>query len=116
MAGQVAAEVKAERLARLRLVAQELTQADAQRRVGTTERVLVESSSRGRSESYYPVRLDNDAVMGRENRPLVLKHPPAPECATRGNLVTMRIAGYEQGMLTAVAYGECEEARWNRHR
>ena len=81
MPGHLAPEIIAKRAGELRDLASQLTLQDAERRIGTREQVLCESAEGGRSESYYPVRIAGSA--------------------TRGNLVTMEILGYEQGRLTA---------------
>jgi len=79
LAGQLPQQIKTERSKTLRALAEELTRADAQRRIGTTEQVLVENPHKGRSESYYPV---------------LLKEKGQP-----GSLVALKIVGYENGQL-----------------
>ncbi|MDR1087987.1 MAG: MiaB/RimO family radical SAM methylthiotransferase [Coriobacteriales bacterium] len=77
---QVPAQLMVKRASKLRALAKQLRCEDAQRRVGSREAVVYERRQEGRSESYYPVR------MARR--------------AHRGDLVTMEITGYEDGMLT----------------
>jgi threonylcarbamoyladenosine tRNA methylthiotransferase MtaB len=55
---QIGPTVKAQRAREMRALAQELTRLDLAARVGTRERVLVERSGRGMSESYHQVRVD----------------------------------------------------------
>ncbi|MDR2714839.1 MAG: tRNA (N(6)-L-threonylcarbamoyladenosine(37)-C(2))-methylthiotransferase MtaB [Coriobacteriales bacterium] len=64
MEEQVPAPVKAERAKKLSDLADKLAAADAERRIGTTELVLVESSERGTSESYHVVELKGDYEPG----------------------------------------------------
>ena len=61
---QVVPELKADRMERLHSLAAELRSADAQKRLGTTELVLVESKGRGMSESYYEVHMPLEAQRG----------------------------------------------------
>ncbi|MDR0459817.1 MAG: MiaB/RimO family radical SAM methylthiotransferase [Coriobacteriales bacterium] len=63
-AGQVSAEVKAERSLELRQLAEQLTQADLQKRLGQRELVLIERPGLGRAESYHQVRLDAALPVG----------------------------------------------------
>ena len=81
LSNQLPAQIKKERADKLRHLAEELMQADALCRIGTTESVLIESPNRGRSESYYPVRV-------KEN-------------LQRGSLVALKLVGYEHGELIA---------------
>lgn len=53
---QVPAAVSAERSHRLQELSRQLGLEDARRRLGTSERVLVEAAGRGTTESYLPVR------------------------------------------------------------
>jgi len=62
--GQVSAEVKAERSLELRQLAEQLTQADLQRRLGQRELVLIERPGLGRAESYHQVLLDAALPVG----------------------------------------------------
>jgi len=78
---QLAPQIKAERAQRLRELTDELMNEDALRRVGNRERVIIEKPFKGRSESYYPVRV-------KENH-------------KRGSLVALDIVGYEHGELIA---------------
>ena len=75
-ADQVAPEVKADRMARMQALADELRVADAQKRLGTTELVLVESKGRGMTESYFEVNM--------------------PQEVQRGALVPMRLQTFEE--------------------
>lgn len=79
--GHLKAEDLAERADTLRRLAERLMKEDAERRIGSTELVLAEDSYKGRSESYYPVRIS--------------------EGIERGSLVAMRITGIESGELIA---------------
>lgn len=55
---QIDPTVKAQRACEMRALAQELMRLDLKARVGTLERVLIERSGRGMSESYHQVRVD----------------------------------------------------------
>lgn len=79
--GHVPAELIAERALALRNLANELTEAEARSRVGTTEMVLFEDAKKGRSESYYLVK--------------------STERAKPGSLALMRLVGYEQDNFIA---------------
>jgi len=79
---QLSQQAKAERSKALRRLAEELTVNDAQKRIGTTEQVLMESAHKGRSESYYPVQVK--------------------EKAEPGSLTALKIVGYENGQLIGV--------------
>ena len=85
MPGQLPAEIKIERAARLRQLGLELAELDGLRRVGTVEQVLVESPLTGRAESYHEVQLQK----------------PLP----RGSLLDMKLVGYQQGKLVGLEAG-----------
>ncbi len=71
---QVPHEVRLERAAQLRQLAEELRVLDYAKRVGTEELVLVEQQGRGMSESYYELHL--------------------PEGLEKGSLVSMRLPSH----------------------
>lgn len=73
---QVTPQVKAERMARLSALADDLRLADAKSRLGTTERILVESDECAMSESYYEVK--------------------TAAALERGSLVEARLSGYDE--------------------
>ncbi|MCL2136251.1 MAG: MiaB/RimO family radical SAM methylthiotransferase [Coriobacteriia bacterium] len=64
MPNQLDEATKSRRSAKLRKLADELTGLDLQKRVGTSELVLVERAGLGRSESYHLVRLPDDLEVG----------------------------------------------------
>jgi len=80
MPNQVASNTAAARAKELRGLSQQLAAADARRRVGTCERVLVEREGTGTSESYHPVTV--------------------PKQAQRGSLLSMRFTGSRDNLLT----------------
>lgn len=55
--GQIAPATIADRARRLHMLADELRYAEGAKRIGQTERVLVESRGLGMTESYYPVKV-----------------------------------------------------------
>ena len=59
---QIDPHIKEARLSRLLELADELRRQDAQRRLGTTEAILVEAPGIGTSESYYKVTVPHDIV------------------------------------------------------
>ncbi len=61
---QIAPDVKDERAARLRALAEELRRRDFARRVGSRELVLVEQEGRGMTESYFEVPVSDVAPTG----------------------------------------------------
>lgn len=61
---QVAPEVRATRSVRMRELARQMERADAQKRVGRVEQVLVEGDGRGTSESYHRVLVDKGITKG----------------------------------------------------
>jgi threonylcarbamoyladenosine tRNA methylthiotransferase MtaB len=76
---QVSGVVAMQRSKQLRAIAVQLREQDALSRIGKTEAVLVETPNRGRSESYYPVKLN-----GSYNR---------------GDLLPMTFTGYRDGQM-----------------
>jgi threonylcarbamoyladenosine tRNA methylthiotransferase MtaB len=82
MGNQVAPADRAQRAAALRVLAERMRREDIASRVGTVERVLVEGQRRGTSESYHPVELGGESVVGQ--------------------LVTMRFTGYRDTLMQGV--------------
>ncbi len=61
---QIAPDVKAERMERMQNLAKELRNTEAQERMGSQERILIEGDARGMSESYFEVRVPESAQRG----------------------------------------------------
>ena len=61
---QIAPDVKAQRMERLQIVANELRRLDACARLGSQERILIEANGRGMSESYYEVQVPESMQVG----------------------------------------------------
>lgn len=81
MPQMVSSEIKAQRAEELRRLALTLTEQDATRRIGSCEAVLRETAQRGRTESYYPVKLSDNAP--------------------GDNLVTMELTAFSEGAFSA---------------
>ncbi|MCL1879572.1 MAG: MiaB/RimO family radical SAM methylthiotransferase [Actinomycetia bacterium] len=64
IADQVDAETKKVRAFQLRQLARQLTLEDIRRRIGSSEKVLVEKPGLGRAESYHLVRMPHDLPVG----------------------------------------------------
>jgi threonylcarbamoyladenosine tRNA methylthiotransferase MtaB len=95
MAGQVASGIAAKRGAILRALALELESADARRRLGTCEEVLLENPSCGLSESYHRVQL--------------------PHTEAKGSLVPTVFCGYNGKTLLARLVKRDHEEQYGSH-